>query len=56
MLSKIIRFAIALARQLSDESAYERHLRITGQPSSAAEWKRFTDRHYSKKYRAAKCC
>lgn len=45
-----------LCRELSDEAAYARHLRITGRVPSAAEWKRFTDRRYRRKYANAKCC
>ncbi len=45
-----------LARELSDESAYQRHLQVTGHVHSAAEWRTFSDRRQCRKYRNAKCC
>lgn len=53
---RFFRFALALARELSDERAYARHLESTGCAASAAEWKRFTQRRYRAKYQNAKCC
>lgn len=52
----ICRYCLALARELSDESAYERHLRRAGRAHSAAEWKAFIDRRLGRKYQSAKCC
>ena len=45
-----------LLRELSDEAAYARHLQAAGRPASPAEWKRFSDRRYRRKYSNAKCC
>ncbi len=50
------KFFLTLARELSDENAYGRHLQVTGRPHSAAEWKIFSDRHHRRKYQNAKCC
>jgi hypothetical protein len=55
-LKRFLFFVLALARELSDERAYARHLEITGRTASAAEWKRFTERRYRAKYQNAKCC
>ncbi len=55
-LKRLIAFAFALARELSDERAYARHLERTGRTASAAEWKVFTQRRYRAKYQNAKCC
>jgi hypothetical protein len=55
-LKRLFAFALALARELSDERAYARHLETTGRAPSAAEWKRFTQRRYRAKYQNAKCC
>ena len=52
----IFRYLAALARELSDESAYKRHLAQTGRTHSAAEWKLFIDRRLRRKYQNAKCC
>lgn len=53
---RILRYGAALARELSDESAYARHLKQTGRIHSAAEWKLFIDRRLQLKYQNAKCC
>jgi hypothetical protein len=55
-LKRFLSFVLALARELSDERAYARHLEIAGRTASAAEWKRFTERRYRAKYQNAKCC
>lgn len=56
LLRRLLAYAAALARHLSDETAYARHLQITGHPHSAAEWKAFSDRKHRRKYQNAKCC
>jgi hypothetical protein len=55
-LRRILEYVIHLARELSDESGYQRHLRDTGRAHSAAEWKRFIDHRLRRKYQDAKCC
>jgi hypothetical protein len=55
-LSRIWRYSIHLARELSDESGYQRHLRQTGRSHSSAEWKRFIDHRLRRKYQNGKCC
>jgi len=56
LLRKIFGLARGLARELSDESAYQRHLHATGRVHSRDEWKAFSDRRHRRKYRNAKCC
>ena len=46
----------AILREISDESAYERHLRAHGRTHSAEEWRRFADERFAHKYARAKCC
>ena len=55
-LQRIVEFVRALARELSDENAYERYLRSTGRRHSAAEWRAFSDHRHRRKYQNAKCC
>ena len=55
-LKRFLSFVLSLARELSDERAYARHLASTGRAASAAEWRRFTERRYRAKYQNAKCC
>ncbi len=45
-----------LARELSDETAYARYLQINHRTASAAEWKRFSEDRYRRKYENPKCC
>jgi hypothetical protein len=53
---RIFEYTLKLARELSDESGYQRHLRATGRSHSPAEWKLFIDRRLRRKYQNAKCC
>jgi hypothetical protein len=55
-MRRLFAFVVALARELSDESAYARHLQLTRQSASASEWKRFIDQRHRRKYQNAKCC
>ena len=47
---------IGILRELSDESAYERHLRAHGRTHSADEWRHFSEHRLKAKYQRAKCC
>ena len=53
---KLLRLLKALARELSDEGAYARHLQATGSAHSPAEWQRFSEGRHRRKYQNAKCC
>ena len=55
-LKKIWMLAVGLLRELSDESAYARHLQATGRTHSGAEWRAFSDRRQRQRYQNAKCC
>jgi hypothetical protein len=55
-IRRLFAYVAALARELSDETAYARHLQMTGHPPSAAEWRAFSDRRHRRKYENAKCC
>ena len=50
------RILLGLARELSDESAYARHLQWHGREHSAAEWRAFSDGRLGAKYVRPKCC
>ena len=52
----LLRYVVELARELSDESGYQRHLKHAGREHSAAEWKLFIDRRLRRKYQNARCC
>lgn len=52
----LCKFALSLLRELSDETAYARHLESVGRPHSGAEWRGFIDRRHRTKYQNAKCC
>jgi len=55
-LRQIFSFFATLARELSDENAYARHLKQTGRPHCAAEWRLFIDQRHRRKYGNPKCC
>ena len=55
-LKEFWRIFIGLLRELSDESAYARHLSIHGLVHSGAEWRRFSEARMKRKYSNAKCC
>jgi hypothetical protein len=50
------RILVGLLRELSDESAYERHLKAHGLTHTGEEWRRFSEHHMKAKYARAKCC
>jgi hypothetical protein len=52
----VARIVGGLARELSDESAYRRHLLACGVEHSAEEWRRFSDARHGAKYSRPKCC
>jgi hypothetical protein len=56
MIAKLFRFIRSLARELSDENAYARHLALVGRPHSAGEWRTFIDARHRRKYSNARCC
>jgi hypothetical protein len=56
ILHHIWNYVVALARELSDETAYARHLQLTGHPHSAQEWRSFIDAKHRRKYQNPKCC
>ena len=45
-----------IIRELSDESAYARHLASHGAAHSGEEWRRFCEHRLHAKYSRAKCC
>jgi hypothetical protein len=50
------RIIVGLLRELSDESAYERHLKARGLVHTGEEWRRFSECRLKAKYMRAKCC
>lgn len=55
-LKALGRFLLDLARELSDENAYRRHLAAHGRAHSGQEWRKFSEHFFRAKYRRAKCC
>lgn len=53
---RFFEIVMGLLRELSDESAYRRHLAAHGTVHSADEWRRFSDERMRAKYMRAKCC
>lgn len=55
-LRKIGRILMGILRELSDQNAYERHLRAHGAVHSGEEWRKFCEHRLRAKYARAKCC
>jgi hypothetical protein len=55
-LSNVLKLIWGIAREISDEAAYERHLSIKGIPKSAATWRAFQDEKAKLRYQKPKCC
>ena len=55
-LKKLFRILYGILREISDESAYARHLLAHNRPHSGEEWRRFSEERLSQKYARAKCC
>ena len=55
-MKRAMRLLIALLRELSDESAYQRHLDAHGRAPSREEWRKFSEERLRAKYARAKCC
>jgi hypothetical protein len=50
------RVIVGILREISDESAYERHLAAHGRKHSPVEWRHFHEERLKAKYARAKCC
>jgi hypothetical protein len=55
-LRSFAQLAWRLLRELSDESAYQRHLSFHGTESSHEEWRRFSEERLRSKYTRPRCC
>jgi hypothetical protein len=50
------RILLGLLREIGDENAYARHLKMHGVAHSGDEWRRFSEERFRGKYSRAKCC
>ena len=55
-LRKLGRILLGILREISDESAYKRHLVAHQAEHSGEEWRRFSEERLKQKYARAKCC
>ena len=56
LFRRVLRIFSGVLDELSDQTAYRRHLTAHGAVHSAAEWRRFQDEHWAAKSRRARCC
>jgi hypothetical protein len=56
MIANLMRIVWGILSEISDESAYRRHLAAHGRAHSAGEWRRFSEERFNQKYRRARCC
>jgi len=55
-MSTFLGLVMALLRELSDENAYQRHLKVHGAAHSPEEWRRFCDEHWNATAKRPRCC
>ena len=55
-LQSIARVALGVLREIGDEHAYARYLRLHGRPHSREMWQQFSDERLRAKYVRPKCC
>ncbi len=55
-LRSMARILVGILKELADENAYERHLRVHGRAHSGAEWRRFSEERMAAKFTRPKCC
>ena len=56
LLRNVWDVVIGILREISDQNAYQRHLRVHCAAHSPEEWRRFMDERLSRKFGQAKCC
>ncbi len=50
------RIVVGILHELSDQTAYRRHLAAHGVAASGPEWRRFSEERLQQKYKRARCC
>ena len=55
-MKSLWRTILGILREISDESAYERHLAAHCREHTPAEWRRFHEERLRAKYARATCC
>lgn len=50
------RIVVGILHEISDETAYRRHLAAHGVAASGPEWRRFSEERLKQKYQRARCC
>jgi hypothetical protein len=55
-LKQLWRILYGILREISDESAYARHLAHHQRAHSGEEWRRFSEERLRQKYARARCC
>jgi hypothetical protein len=55
-MKKFLEILRGIIDELTDQSAYKRHLLSHGATHSAKEWRRFSDEQYQAKSTRPRCC
>ena len=55
-LRQFFRILRGIVDELTDQTAYARHLKSHGVEHSPVEWRRFQDAHWAAKSRRGRCC
>jgi hypothetical protein len=55
-MKKFFEILRGILDEITDQSAYRRHLAAHGAVDSAEEWRKFSDERYKSKSTRARCC
>jgi hypothetical protein len=55
-MKNFFRLLLSFLREISDENAYARYLKLNQRKHSAEEWRKFSEELMQRKYTRAKCC
>ena len=55
-IRSLVRLLIALLQELSDETAYKRHLAAHGMEHSGNAWRHFSSERFNSKFIRPRCC
>ena len=56
LVRQLWRIVNEILKEISDQNAYERHLKAHRVEHSPEEWRRFSDHHLGHRFKTPKCC
>jgi hypothetical protein len=56
LLRRLGDILLGILNEITDQSAYQRHLASRGVPHSGTEWRKFCDHRWQDKEKRGRCC